>query len=93
MSEKNSGVTRVGFGLYDWIFESDDLNLVSHLNIQIEDMQLFPQQLKSEIMSCMHHVSYPWASTAEILHSMSDVAVLSEVRSKIERSTQVSIEC
>jgi len=93
MSEKNSGVTRVGFGLYDWLFESDDLNLVSHLSIEIEDMQLFPEQLQPEIMSCMNNLSYPWVSTADVLHSMSGVTGLSEVRSKIDASTQVSIDC
>jgi len=93
MSEKNSAVTRVGFGQYDWLFESDGLNLVSHLRIEIEDMQLFSEQLQPEIMSCMNNLSYPWVSTADVLHSMSGVAVLSEVRNKIDQSAQVSIDC
>jgi len=93
MTEKHSGVTRVGFGLYDWSFEGEGLNLVGHLKIEIEEMQLFPQQLQPEILSCMDKVPYPWISTADALHSMSAVTVLNEVRRKIEVSAPVSIVC
>ena len=85
MTEKSSGLVRVGFGEYQWVFAKEGLNLVSQLTIVIEDMQLFPAQQQPEIMGCFENLSYPWAATADVLESMSEIAVLGEVCSKIQR--------
>ena len=85
MTEKSSGLARVGFGEYHWVFAREGLNLVSQLTIVIDDMQLFPVEQQSEIMCCFENLSYPWAVTADVLESMSEVAALDEVCSNIQR--------
>lgn len=86
MTEKSSGLARVGFGEYHWVFETQGLNLVSHLTIIIEDMQIYPAEQQAEIMGCFENLPYPWAATAEVLVAMSDVTVLGDIVSKIQET-------
>jgi len=79
MTESSTGLTRVGFGDYLWLFADNDSNLVNHLTITIQDMQLFDEQYQSAIMSCFSRLSYPWGATSEVLAAVSEVAILSEI--------------
>ncbi|WP_432470378.1 hypothetical protein [Amphritea sp. HPY] len=80
MTEKASGLSRVGFGDYQWCFESEGSNLVSHLTIVIEDMIILPRESQSDVMYWFDNLSYPWALSSKAVASMPDVALLAGVR-------------
>ncbi len=80
MTEKSSGSSRVGFGEYKWSFVDNRTCLVDHLTIVIENMVVLPGEAQHEMMSWLGNLSYPWASSSDVLTSVPDIALLSELR-------------
>jgi hypothetical protein len=60
MSEKESGVLRVGCGRYDWLFQTGASFLVRELTITIECMQILPPRTLGAIMEWLSGLPYPW---------------------------------
>lgn len=80
MTEKASGLSRVGFGDYQWSFDGECPNRVSHLTILIEDMIVLPLEDQAEVMSWFDNLSYPWALSSEVVASVPNIAILANVR-------------
>lgn len=60
MSEKTSGIVRVGCGRYDWLFQPEEAHLVEKLIITIENMQLHPKENLNVFMDWISNLPYPW---------------------------------
>jgi len=83
MTEKVSGLSKVGFGDYQWTFESRGENLASRLTIIIENMTVLPEEFQPDVAAWFDSLTYPWALSSEVLSSIPDIALLTEVRSNI----------
>jgi len=81
MTDKASGLPRVGFGDYQWIFDGEGSGLVSHLTIAIDDMIVLPLEFQSDVISWCANLSYPWVLSSEVVASMPDIDLLANVRS------------
>jgi hypothetical protein len=60
MSERESGAVRVGYGLYDWLFEAPKFFPARELTITIEFMQILPEENLEPIMNWLSGLPYPW---------------------------------
>jgi hypothetical protein len=80
MTEKSSGLSRVGYGDYQWIFTAPDSNLVSRLTIVIDNMIVLSLADQAPVMSWLEALSYPWSSSSEVLAAMPHITLLNDVR-------------
>ncbi|GGK55526.1 hypothetical protein [Amphritea balenae] len=76
MTEKSSGSLRLGYGDYHWCFEEKSSGLISQLTITIDDMQILPEGMESEILSWFDTLPYPWALSSELKTTMPDIELL-----------------
>jgi len=83
MTETSSGLHKVGFGDYFWLFDATKNVLVSQLTIIIDSMVILPSERQSALMPWLDSLPAPWALSSEILVSMPNIPELSEVRDKL----------
>lgn len=83
MTETSSGLQKVGFGDYLWVFDHTNDKLVSQLTIIIDSMVILPSERQSELMPWLDSLPAPWALSSEVLPSMPNIAELSDVRDKL----------
>ena len=76
MTEKLSGSLRLGFGDYHWSFEERPTGLICQLTITIDDMQILPDDITSEILSWFGTLSYPWVLSSELKTTLPDIELL-----------------
>lgn len=69
MSEKASGLPRVGCGRYAWTFQDAERGLASTLVISIDAMEVLPQADALAVFAWLERLNYPWAS-AETVKSL-----------------------
>lgn len=79
MSVRNNGPIRVGSGLYDWHFSSDDRCLVKKLVITIDVMQVLPAKELDRVMGWASALPYPWCRPDEVVASMPRIEELAPV--------------
>lgn len=60
MSEKASGVVRVGCGRYEWQFQDAEPCLAEALRITIEHMEVLPATMLEPVMQWLSSLPYPW---------------------------------
>ncbi len=60
MSEKATGLPRVGCGRYDWTFGGGPSVRVERLMITIETMQVLPAEALDPVMAWVAALPYPW---------------------------------
>jgi hypothetical protein len=80
MSAKNDGPVRVGCGLYNWYFTSEEPCLVSKLIITIERMEVLPERRSQEIFDWLSGLPYPWCPPDTALATMPDNQGLSTIK-------------
>ncbi|BBB24692.1 nuclear transport factor 2 family protein [Amphritea japonica] len=76
MTEKSSGSLRLGYGDYHWRFEGQSSGLISQLKITIDDMQILPEGIETEILCWFDTLPYPWALSSELKTTMPDIELL-----------------
>lgn len=85
MSEKESGVVRVGCGKYDWLFQKEEPYLVERLTITIELMQVLPQESLHSVMDWISNLPYPWCPVKVVTNNMPKVDGIQAVINYISR--------
>ena len=83
MTERLSGSSRVGCGEYLWRFEGNELLRADHLTIVIDHMAILSGGNQTDVMHWLKNLPYPWAFTNDVLSTMPDLPLLSEIRSNI----------
>jgi hypothetical protein len=87
MSEKATGLPRVGCGRYDWSFRREAPFTVDRLVITIEHMQsLAPHELRS-IMGWLTALPYPWCSATSAIGSAPAIGALEPVLQYLGRNS------
>ncbi|NRF70661.1 hypothetical protein HLB44_27015 [Aquincola sp. S2] len=82
MSEKGSGINRVGCGRYDWRFAPDS-GLVQSLHITIEQMQLLPPEVLPALIGWVTKLPYPWCPPERLLRQAPDLPALQPVLQRL----------
>ncbi|WP_028021447.1 hypothetical protein [Enterovibrio calviensis] len=92
MTEKESGLLRVGCGYYDWTFHTDietnaraeihgETNTrVDELTITIEHMAALAFQQTSYFFNELSQLPYPWCESSLVIQAVPSDPVLDEVR-------------
>jgi len=83
MSEKESGVPRVGSGRYDWFFTRDNRRLVEKLVITIDVMQKLDHGVLRAVMDWVAALPYPWCSADLAAGSAPGTVDLAETLSRL----------
>lgn len=80
MTEKNTGVVRVGFGRYQWCFTDESAPKVKQLTIVIEAMEILTADLQVSIVDWLDSIEYPWTGSDQLLSSMPEMEELTTIR-------------
>lgn len=76
MSEKDSKQIRVGYGLYLWNFDCDEI-LVDNLTITIEQMNILDKKHTNEIFNWINKLSYPCCTSEALFKTIPNLDALS----------------
>jgi hypothetical protein len=90
MSERSSGLPRVGCGSYRWSFEPSPPHLASTLVICIEAMQVAPLGEFEAVFSWLRALDYPWSSCSLALPGIPRTASLAPVAAFLEQHATVA---
>ena len=66
MTEKSTGVVRVGSGAYAWTFGDPSPNLATDLVISIASMQVLPAASMPIVFAWISGLKYPWSTVGEV---------------------------
>ena len=90
MSERSSGLPRVGCGSYAWSFEPEPPHLACALVISIETMEVAPLEEFEAVFAWLASLAYPWSSCSEALRDIPKTASLAPIRGFLERHVAVA---
>ncbi|PKU23496.1 hypothetical protein CWS72_16730 [Telmatospirillum siberiense] len=79
MTEKATGVVRVGYGDYEWRFSHPAPRLVEYLRITIETMVVLPDSDGDRISDWLSGLPYPWCAAATFVKTAPGIAALRPV--------------
>ena len=65
MTEKETGVARIGYGRYDWQC-ADASGKISRLQITIQEMVVLPKEAAGPLLLWAHHLPYPWCRVEDL---------------------------
>ena len=85
MTEKDSGLLRVGYGRYDWVFAADDGGRVARLAIEIEAMSVLPAETSASVLGWAVALPYPWCPAARLRQGAEAVPVLAPLLAALEQ--------
>jgi hypothetical protein len=85
MSEKESGVVRVGCGRYDWFFQTKKPGLVEKLKIVVSIMLVLPPHNLCPVMDWICALPYPWCQREGAANEMPNIGGLKAVSEYITR--------
>jgi hypothetical protein len=87
MSEKETRKVRIGYGRYDWLFQSHGEHRVERLRITIDLMEsLGPRHLGS-ITHWLDRLPYPWSTARAALSGMPALEELHLIRRSLEHAS------
>ena len=87
MTEKYTGMARVGCGRYDWYFQTAEPFLVDQLRIVIDEMQVLPAVHASEVVEWVANLPRFWCSAQEVIDSAPSITTLEPVLTYIKESS------
>ena len=79
MSDKESGVVRVGCGRYAWQFTEVSPCRATHLGIAIEAMEVLPPSALGPVLDWLTRLAYPWCPAAALRAHAPPLAELAPV--------------
>jgi hypothetical protein len=82
MTEKRSGLARVGFGIYDWVGEEVS-GMVSKLKITIEEMKTLPAARGDSILDWARTLPYPWCPSDFLLRDAPKIPAVQEITARL----------
>ena len=85
MSERSSGLVRVGCGIYEWTFEPHAPHMASQLDVTIEAMQVLPLTESERIFAWLRALNYPWLSPDAALHGIPANELLAPIAQFLSR--------
>lgn len=86
MSEKASGVVRVGCGRYEWQFQDAEPCLAEALRITIEHMEVLPATMLEPVMQWLSSLPYPWCPARAAARSApTELAQLDQITAYLNR--------
>jgi hypothetical protein len=86
MSERVSGVVRVGCGSYEWDFLDVDPWLARRLVITIEQMEVAPTTDLAAVMGWLGRLPYPWCPLERATSSAPNLESLAPLLALLSRS-------
>ncbi|MFT4437688.1 hypothetical protein [Caballeronia sp. 15715] len=81
MSEKGTGLGRVGFGRYEWAQE--DAGLIRTLRITIEEMTTLPRVVVEPIMLWAQKLPYPWCPRDHLADGKLSIDAVDRIRAAL----------
>ncbi len=90
MSERSSGLVRVGCGTYEWAFAPHAAHMASRLVVIIEAMQVLPLTESERVFAWLRALSYPWSSSQAALHGIPANELLSPIAQFLSRHAAVA---
>lgn len=90
MSERASGLPRVGCGSYLWSFEPRPPHLASSLVITIEAMQVTPLGEFEAVFAWLRELGYPWSSCSLALRGIPRTESLAPIAVFLEHHAAVA---
>lgn len=85
MTERASGNIKLGYGRYDWLFNSQS-GLCSKLHIHIEHMQVVSAPVADKIYQRISDYPTPWQPASALLALLDDHAELSSAHTFLTRA-------
>ncbi|CAN7648634.1 hypothetical protein LJR034_005092 [Caballeronia sp. LjRoot34] len=82
MSEKSTGLARVGFGRYDWL-ASENSGQVGQLRITIEEMTTLPQDAVEPILRWADALPYPWCPREQVGGRAPKIPAIDRIRAAL----------
>jgi hypothetical protein len=90
MSERSSGLVRVGCGNYEWAFESEAPHMASRLVVTIDAMQVLPFTESDGVFAWLRALDYPWSSPVAALKGIPANELLSPIAQFLSRHVAVA---
>ena len=90
MSERASGLPRVGCGRYAWSFQPDPPHLANALVISIDVMQVAPLDEFEQVFSWLRTLNYPWSSCSLSLGEIPRTESLAPIAAFLEHHAAVA---
>ena len=90
MSERSSGLVRVGCGTYEWAFALHAPHMASRLVVTIEAMQVLPVSESERVFAWLRALNYPWSSPQAALHGIPASEPLSPIVQFLSRHVDVA---
>ncbi|OZI33445.1 hypothetical protein CEK29_21585 [Bordetella genomosp. 5] len=84
MTEKATGLVRVGAGRYDWEFQAEPY-LARRLTISIDTMEVLPIEHTEAVLSWLTTLPYPWTDAARVVSGAPPVEALAPVMHWLRR--------
>jgi hypothetical protein len=86
MSEKDSRRVRVGYGRYDWLFQSQSQCLVERLTITIDLMESLASSCLISVTTWLSRLPYPWCTAQAALAGIPTLEELHPIRQTLARA-------
>ena len=86
MSEKDSRRVRIGYGRYDWTFQSRPPRLTERLTITIDQMESLAPACLAPVMSWLAGLPHPWCTPRAALAGIPSLAGSQPIRRSLERA-------
>jgi hypothetical protein len=86
MSEKDSGLARVGYGRYIWTFESEQRGPVTGLTIVIEEMAVLPPETRAAVLQWASALPYPWCPVQHLEQAPPALDAVARVVAALQQS-------
>ena len=90
MSERTSGLPRVGCGRYVWSFQPESPHLASALVIFIEAMQVASPGEFEAVFAWLRTLDYPWSSCSQALDAIPRTESLAPIAAFLEHHASVA---
>ena len=83
MSEKDDRRVRLGYGRYDWLFQSRPTHLVERLTITIHQMESLAPSSLAPVMNWLASLPYPWCTAQAALAGIPSLEGLQPIRQSL----------
>ena len=87
MSEKETRRVRIGYGRYDWLFQSQGQRMVERLKITIDLMESLAPSYMGSVTNWLCQLPYPWCPGQAALAGIPSFEALHPIRQSLARAS------